>query len=365
MKTLKLILKSLINNEATVEGGRHHPWWIALILFFLSMIISIVPIFVQTITASGSSFISSTTYGAEIGLQRFAEDANDKGLTMIVHNLEGGDNYINLEQDTWDAAYTYVDAYTSFHAYQHMNSDSNVDFEVYYVADLTNADITKIMSNRPVTNSETGEVTYDKRNTSFAVFGKNSVVAYIYNGISTSATGSSYGDYKSFEAGYNVLDVAKVTINDEVYTKDNITPELYNKYKEGVLNNWKNFFSTAYLWNRGQLTWRTTLLMFGINAALTIFMGFMIWILTRGKNNPFRIYTFMETQFISAWCALTPAILALALGFLISQFAQVIYPLLLGVRVMWLSMKTLRPEYASAPQQNQKTVKTVDVKSKK
>ena len=47
MKNFKLVLKSLVNNEACVEGGRHRPWWIAIILFFLSMIIALVPIFVQ------------------------------------------------------------------------------------------------------------------------------------------------------------------------------------------------------------------------------------------------------------------------------------------------------------------------------
>ena len=43
-----------------------------------------------------------------------------------------------------------------------------------------------------------------------------------------------------------------------------------------------------------------------------------------------------------------------------------IFALLVGVRVMWLSMKTLRPEYSATPQQNtKKIVKTVEVKENK
>ena len=40
--------------------------------------------------------------------------------------------------------------------------------------------------------------------------------------------------------------------------------------------------------------------------------------------------------------------------------------LIVCVRVMWLSMKTLRPEYSATPQQNmKKVVKTVEVKENK
>ena len=43
-----------------------------------------------------------------------------------------------------------------------------------------------------------------------------------------------------------------------------------------------------------------------------------------------------------------------------------IFALLVGVRVMWLSMKTLRPEYSATPQQNtKKIVKTVEAKESK
>ena len=40
--------------------------------------------------------------------------------------------------------------------------------------------------------------------------------------------------------------------------------------------------------------------------------------------------------------------------------------LIVCVRVMWLSMKTLRPEYSATPQQNtKKVVKTVEAKESK
>lgn len=364
MKTLKTLLRSLIQNNACIEGGRHHPWWVAVIIFLVSMWVAVVPVFTQTITKAGSSFAANYTYNVDVALQRFVEDANDKGLKMEIKEAEGLGHYLDLDQEVWDSKYTYVDHF-GYHAFQHWSDAATIDMEVFYVSDLTTNDINNIMKDREVKNEETGEITYQNRINSFMIFGKTELVLYQYNLNSTSPVGNAYGDYKTTPVGTNLLDMEKVTIGDVTVTHKNVTPEQYTQYKNGVWNNWKAFFDQAYLYNRGQLTWRTTLLMVGINAAITIFMGLMVFILTRGKSNPFRIYTFLECQLIAFWAALTPSILALALGFLLSQFSQVIFPLLLGVRVMWMSMKSLRPEYTAAPQQNQKVVKTVDVKEKK
>ena len=84
--------------------------------------------------------------------------------------------------------------------------------------------------------------------------------------------------------------------------------------------------------------------MSAINVGIVLIMGFMVWVLTRGKNNPYRIFNVWECYKIVAWAALTPAILTSGLGFLIKAFASTLFPLLLGVRVMWLSMKSLRPD---------------------
>ncbi len=363
MKNFKLILKSLVNNEACVEGGRHTPWWIALILFFFSTIVSVIPVFVQTITKTGSSFVSTYSYGIENGLQRFLEDVKTHDeLTMVIKTTNDGEKYINLDQEKWDAVYTYQNKEENgYHAYQHVNENGVVDLDVFYIStfasNTSSAAANDIANDKKVVNEETGEVSYTKRTTSFVIFGKDVFVAYLYNGESSTVQGSVVGDYKSLDDGYDFVNILNVETDD------------YFAYRKGVWNNWKEFFDKAYLYNRGQLTWQTTLLMFGINAVLVIFMGFMIWVLTRGKNNPYRIYKFHECEFIAAWCGLTPGILTAGLGFLFSSFANVMFPLLLGVRVMWLSMKTLRPQYSYAPEQNQKKttdkVKAVDVKSKK
>ncbi len=377
MKNFKLILKSLINNEACVEGGRHRPWYLALISFVLSMVIAVIPILVQTATKSGSQLISSTSYGVEKGLQRFIEDINEREFDMIIKTPnEGGSNYLNISEENWKAlsvseevskakSYTYENV-SGFYAFHHLNSESKADLDIFFIPELSsnNDELTKIINNPTV--DENGNTVNNKRTASFIVFTRTAFVFYLYNNNSTSASGQLYGNYQSFEDGYNIRSLAKVTIEEKEYTSLDVPSDKYNEYQNGLFTNWKSFLDTSYLEIRGRLTWQTTLLMAAINAALVLFMGLMIWILTRGKNNPFKIYKFYECEYIAGWASLSPAILTVALGFMFSQFANIVFPLILGVRVMWLSMKTLKPQYSYAPEQNKKKepVKTVDVKSK-
>lgn len=370
MKNFKLILKSLINNEACVEGGRHRPWWIAIIMLFLSMVMSIVPVFYQTFKKTGSDFISSSTYNLDIGLLRFTEEVNNKEIKMSVTGVDGEDNYLEVDEEKWNSTFTYVDPrHNEYHVYQHKNEANQVDLDVYYVKELTTTIINDINNNVPVYGNEddpTQITKWDKRSHSFVIFGKDTYVAYAYNVGSTTAIGSSYGDYKNMSVGFDIKDLGIVKIDDtSSMTFKDINDTNYNHFKVGVWNNWKEFFNKGYLYNRGELTWRTTLLMFGIDLALVIFMGLMIFLLTRGKTNPFRIYKFMECEYISAWASLAPGILALIVGFIFAQFAQLAFPMLLGIRVMWLCMKTLRADNAnSQPQQQKAQTKTVKSKTK-
>lgn len=366
MKNFKLILKSLINNEACVEGGRHRPWWISVIMLFISMVLAIGPVFYQTFKKTGSDFVSSQTYNLDTALLRFNEEIEKHDVNMVVTPVEGSSNYLEVDQNKWNEAFTYQDPRNNqYHAYQHYNAEGNVDLDVYYIPELNSTIINEINNNVPGYEIEDNpeSLTWKKRNHSFIIFGKYEIVAYAYNSASSSAVGSSYGDYKNMEVGFNLKATAFVTTSDgNVLTLDKVNASNYNTFKEGVWENWKAFFNQAYLYNRGELTWRTTLLMFGINLGLTIFMGLMIFLLTRGKTNPFRIYKFMECEFIAGWATLAPGILACILGFILAQFAQLAFPLLLGVRVMWLCMKTLRADNVAPSQQSKAPVKNVNSK---
>ena len=63
------------------------------------------------------------------------------------------------------------------------------------------------------------------------------------------------------------------------------------------------------------------------------------------KHNAYnKTISFWQAMKLTAWTMISPAILGLGLGFLIKSFATAIFPLLLGIRAMWLTMKSFKPD---------------------
>ena len=343
MKNLKLILRSLISNHACVEGGRKKPWYFAVIMFVLSMILALVPIFVQTITRQGDSIVSTNAYQMDVSTHYFLSDLKESGIKMEVK-----DHKLIVDEEVWNARYTEKDA-SGNNCYLHYHLDavtheSYPDLGVYYIPSikLTDDKYQSIISFPSV--NENGEAVKVNRTYSFILFTEKSVTTYIYSIAAKKSIGNVPGDYEYVQDGFTINGI----LGDEV---------------EYTWGSYKGFLRDSYNSYRYRLTWQTTLIMLAINAGISIFMGFMLWVLTRGKNN-LNWFGIWETQKIVAWTTISPAILTTGLGFLLSSFSQVMFPLLLGVRIMWLSMKLLRPENRDV-YPPLKEDKIVDVKSVK
>ena len=344
MKNFKLILKSLISNHACIEGGRKKAWFFAIPMLLISMILALIPVFVQTITKQGDSIVSSNAYQMDVSSYYFLSELEEKGITLTV-NKEGK----LISSAVWEEVFTTKDA-SDNNCYIHEHKDAVKgemikDLGVYYMSSesLFKNDNKIYNSIVKFPGKEEGK-TVD-RDYSFIIFTEKNVYIYVYSKTKASGIGTIVGDYTHLEENF--------TINS-IFVKDNV---------DKTWTNWKTFYRRAYDNNRLTNTWQTTLIMFGINAGITFFMGFMLWVLTRGKNN-LRWFGIWETQKIAYWSTITPAILTTGLGFLLASFSQVIFPLLLGVRIMWLSMKLLRPENADVypPLKNEKVVDVKDIK---
>ena len=75
-------------------------------------------------------------------------------------------------------------------------------------------------------------------------------------------------------------------------------------------------------------------------------MGLLMFLLTRGKNNPNRNLNLWVTTKISMWIDFTPGLLAMGIGFFYLPAAGIGYIALIGIRTMWLSMRQLNPTAA-------------------
>jgi hypothetical protein len=84
-------------------------------------------------------------------------------------------------------------------------------------------------------------------------------------------------------------------------------------------------------------------LTFVVNSIMALLMSVVIFIMTRGKMNPNRSIKFLEAMKIGAWSLLSPALLTVIAGGLFPEFAPTAFVLFVGLRLMWLSSKYLRP----------------------
>ncbi len=341
MKNLKLILKSLLSNHACVEGGRRKAWYFAVPMFLFAMILALIPTFVQTWTKEGDSIVASNTYEFDVATYRFVEEINKSGIEMKVENKK-----LVVDEEKWNTTFNAVDGsgnncYIHFHPNPTTGVYELPDLGVYYIP---TAKFTDEKYQTIATFPTADSATRVNRTYSFVIFTDERVIFYVYAAGKSSgqSIGTVFGDYQNLPDGYLINSLNEVD-------------------QKTTWNNWKYFMRKAYDNNRIKTSWQTTLIMFGVNAGITIFMGFMLWVLTRGKNN-LHWFGIWETQKIVAWACVSPAILTTGLGFLIASFSQVMFPLLLGVRIMWLSMKLLRPENADLYPPLKDNKKVVDVK---
>ena len=106
----------------------------------------------------------------------------------------------------------------------------------------------------------------------------------------------------------------------------------------------REFANDSYINQRVKTFWMNSGLYYGIYLVLGVFMGLMIFLLTRGKANPNRGLTFWITTKISWIACVAPAILAMIAGFFWSMAAGLGFIVLFGLRIMWLSMRSLSPQ---------------------
>ncbi|MCQ3035538.1 MAG: hypothetical protein MJ248_04930 [Bacilli bacterium] len=336
-----LLFKSLINNETAVVGARRKGWWWALVMVLFSGLLAAIPSTVKASQADGADFINvANVSGYDVSFRKMVENFKETGIELTVHHegKQGKDSYVEVAGIDTNASF-------STPIYQHYNYDNKLDFEAFYVSgEFTNEKLNALVDN-VATYDGTGAVTYTSRCSSFVAFGEKNVASFLYMTGSTTPS-RRFGNYNSFKDGYKLTSIIEVKDKDgNLLNKDNANQ--YNDYVNGVWTNTKSFFTTSYKSTVATSTWQTGLIVLGINYGVTLFMGLMVFILTRGKQNPFRVYTFWETQKIAYWATVAPAVLALGVGFLLSQFSQIAFAMLLGIRVMWMAMKTLKPDNTS------------------
>jgi len=368
-----------ISNDRCVER-RKVKWYWAVLFAVCSCVLALAPVMSTYFGRSGSSFLSSPNYGYETGLAYFTEELGTKSdATPFLINDSGelvidGKDADNNETAFKDALGTTVDSETTLTYYAHVyekteivykdpnassedaSSDASssavileptyvttkvIDFVVYYCPDdeAVSSFASTILKGEDPNKSLFG-ASVSVYSTNFMIFGRTQFYACKKpNGTSSPASSIICGYENADLYGKSLANLAQ---NDLYGNKYEYVTDA--EYRASLITGWGQVFTAGWDQNRIMTGWQFTGIAAAINVSITFFAGLMIFLMTRGKNNPFRTYTFWDGQKIAYLASAAPALLSL-LGFIpgLSSFAMFIYMFLLGIRIFWMSLKTLRP----------------------
>ena len=339
-KFLSNFFLGLFSNDQAIEGSKSNPWWVGLIIALFAVLLPVIPITVAQSRTYGASFLSKYTY-------RFDQNIADATVKLAKDNKE-----FKVENKILNY-YADESIQSNFEGlvYSHTNtSTKQYELMIYYTTKTSKEYSTYVNgligATYKIGTTDTPEDGYEGStySPSLMVLASTHIYTRLVQEDSTTASTSGYTNYttdwKHFAEGTELI---KGALPDNK-TADQVDLNNSNDVN-AIFKNWKSYYNKAYLTQKNINVWGTSGIFLGIYVALVFIMGLLVFLLTRGKNNMFNYLTFIDTQKIVWWASLSPAILALILGFIISNFAQMIFIILLGLRVMWISMRQLRPQY--------------------
>lgn len=365
LSNLKFFGMSLISNDTCVEA-RKKPWYAAVIIAVLSTIIAMSPVIYNYFSSTGGSFMNSPLYNMDNALVDFDAALADKKLSAKIQ-----DNKLTIDSAAWKAAFpdtTTLGQKNPSNAYVH---EFKVDTTVYPSTSSSSASDSTAVSSVPTDPYVTTKIVTD-----FAVYwaGSTSLDEYYTNSVwgvassfpnkdskttifvlgesgfkayklATSATTSALSSGSRIECkwnapaiqGFDLATLSTTSSHGKTYSSS-------ESLSTQTVASWKEIFADGYESTKYTSAWMMTGIFFGVYVGLALILGLTVFLMTRGKSNPFRIYTFWECQKIAYWAAFAPAVLSL-IGFAFPAYAQLAYIFLFGLRVMWMSMRSLRPVY--------------------
>ena len=122
------------------------------------------------------------------------------------------------------------------------------------------------------------------------------------------------------------------------FTRDNLGEENYGEFKK-VLDR-------SYETLKIQNTLVSCSIYLGIYFGMSFLMGLIMFLLTRGKKNPNNYFSLWLCLKIQARLGFCPGLITMIAGFFLVTQTPIIFVMTIGLRVMWISMKELRPVQA-------------------
>lgn len=368
--TGRRLLASLFNNQAAFDGGRFEAAWLAILLFLAAIMISLIPGMVLVSKTSGSDNLAGNLYHTDIGMVRFSEKLVSEQVDLVIREENGKTVFKNEElafaEKIATASYTLSDGlhseavpYFSFSQPREtsvVGEDGTITTEmkpfeylrVYYTGEVGQTFIVggnvyqadRYLGYKLGTLKSEGAT---ENVTSHIIIGREAVYSRIYNPATIydkNQLGLTFeGRTSSLPVGMSVKSFATKSFSDNSAINSSQVD-----YVAKVVANFANMQNLAYKEVKVQTFWLQTGVYAGIFTLIGLVMGLIIFISTRGKNNPHRNVKFGEAMKIGAWLLPTPALFTLIAGFLFPTYFHMVFIMSLGIRSVWLTMRTLGPQ---------------------
>ena len=100
-QNIKLFFTSLISNNACIDAGRKKPWYAAVILFLISIVLSVIPSSVLELRKHGDKNFDSTTFLAREALAEFSEAIQYDDGMVVVHESKKVSYIVGRNSETF------------------------------------------------------------------------------------------------------------------------------------------------------------------------------------------------------------------------------------------------------------------------
>lgn len=345
--TLGNAFKGLISNQACIDGSRGSAWWVAAIFLVFSSILPLLPTLGQLSRLNGNSFIANNNFDLDKQLAHFVYQAKQDNIEFkaeggLLHYYKDGaeKEFVNPLDDT-----TYFNDYKCEWSYLNTATDQ-IDLKMYFWVDENlQANINTIITEKLAVkthNKYTGAEGQKPYLPNIVIFTPTTMAVCLYKIDTDVQAAVSNG-------GLNWVNTPSVGLVERLLggvDSTSMSEETYvNTYSYQVINEFKNICTETYLAQKAKTKWTNLGIYFAIYVGVILFLGLMVFILTRGKRNPYNFLNIWECQKISWWASASPAIIGTLLSLIFSGNAigQMAFILVVSLRVMWLSMKQLRP----------------------
>ena len=125
----------LFKNATALRGAKNGPLWLTIVMFFASILLPIIPLFVSANSVTGSSFIRNNSYNLERYITKTALDLRKDGYEVAISE----NHFLSMNQNGQDVEFAgYDDGETMVPFYTYVDSVNNKYDFIVYVSDINN-----------------------------------------------------------------------------------------------------------------------------------------------------------------------------------------------------------------------------------